>query len=42
MGDNAQLYSGMAAANYMYANIGMGQEEYIERAEEYANKALAL
>jgi TolB-like protein/predicted Ser/Thr protein kinase len=42
MGDNAELYSGMAAAYYMYANIGMGQEEYLERAEEYAKKSLAL
>jgi tetratricopeptide (TPR) repeat protein len=42
MGDNAQLYSGMAAANYMYANIGLGQEEYLQRAEEFAKKALAL
>ncbi len=42
MGDNAELYAGMAQAYYMYANIGMGQEEYLERAEEYAKKALAL
>jgi non-specific serine/threonine protein kinase len=32
----------MAAAYRQYANLGMGQEEYIERAKEYANKALAL
>jgi TolB-like protein/predicted Ser/Thr protein kinase len=42
MGDNALLYSGMAHAYSQYANIGMGQEEYLERAEEYAKKALAL
>jgi TolB-like protein len=42
MGDNAELYSGMAAAYFMYANIGVGQEEDLERAEEYAKKALAL
>jgi non-specific serine/threonine protein kinase len=42
MGDNAQLYSGMASAYSMYANIGMGQEEYLNRAKEYAHKALTL
>jgi len=42
MGDNAQLYAGMALACFQYANIGMGQEEYLKRAEEYAKKALAL
>jgi TolB-like protein/predicted Ser/Thr protein kinase len=42
MGDNAELYAGMAAAYRMYANIGVGPEEYIQRAEEYARKALAL
>jgi serine/threonine protein kinase len=42
MGDNAELYAGMAQAYSQYANIGMGQEEYLERAEEYAKKALAL
>jgi TolB-like protein/predicted Ser/Thr protein kinase len=42
MGDNAELYAGMARAYYMYVNIGMGQEEYLARAKEYANKALAL
>ena len=26
----------------MYANIGVGQEDYIERAKEYAKKALTL
>ncbi len=42
MGDNAELYSGMAAAYTMRANIGIGQEEDLKRAEEYAKKALAL
>ena len=42
MGDNALLYSGMAFACYQYANIGIKQEEYLKRAEEYAKKALAL
>jgi non-specific serine/threonine protein kinase len=42
MGDNAELYVGMAQAYAMYANIGMGQEEYLQRSKEYVEKALAL
>jgi serine/threonine protein kinase len=42
MGDNAQLYSGMARAYTMYANIGIGQEDYLQLAKQYAEKALAL
>jgi len=42
MGDNAELYAGMAHAYYMYANIGIGQEDDIKLAEEYARKALVL
>jgi eukaryotic-like serine/threonine-protein kinase len=42
MGDNAELNAGMAMAYSARANIGIGQEEDLERAEEYAKKALAL
>jgi len=42
IGDNALLYSGLAYAYYQYVNIGVKQEEYIEKAEAYAKKALAL
>jgi adenylate cyclase len=42
MGENAELYAGMGRAYYMYVNIGVGQEEYLSRAREYANKALTL
>ena len=42
IGDNALLYAGMAYAFYQYVNIGAKQEEYIEKAETYAKKALAL
>jgi serine/threonine protein kinase/tetratricopeptide (TPR) repeat protein len=42
IGDNALLYSGLAYAYYQYVNIGVKQEEYIEKAEAHANKALAL
>jgi eukaryotic-like serine/threonine-protein kinase len=42
LGDNALLYSTMAFVYWQYVNIGVGQEEYIAKAEEYAQKALAL
>jgi len=42
MGDNADLYSAMALLYYQYTNIGFRQEDYLEQAEEYINKALAL
>ncbi|NLP09206.1 protein kinase [bacterium] len=42
VGDNAQLYSGMSTAYAMRANIGIGQEDDLVKAEEYAKKALAL
>jgi TolB-like protein len=42
IGDNALLYAGMAYAYYQYVNIGARQEEYIEKSETYARKALAL
>jgi len=42
IGDNALLYSTMAAAYWQYVNIGLKQEDYIARSEEYVNKALAL
>jgi TolB-like protein len=42
IGDNAVLYAGMAYAYYQYVNIGVRQEEYIEKSETYARKALTL
>ena len=42
MGENALLYSGMAFACWQYANMGIAQEDYFTRAEDYAKKALAL
>ena len=35
-GDNALLYSGMSWAYYQLVNIGGGQEEELNKAEEYA------
>ena len=42
IGANPLLYSAMAGAYFQYVNIGVKQEEYIARAEENANKALAI
>jgi len=42
LGDNALLYSAMAIVYFQYVNIGAAQEDYIEKAKEYAEKALAL
>jgi tetratricopeptide (TPR) repeat protein len=41
-GPNALLYSVMASAYSQYVNIGAKQEDYIAKAEDYANKALAI
>jgi non-specific serine/threonine protein kinase len=42
IGDNAVIYSTMAYVYWQYVNIGIKQEEYIARAEEYVKKALTL
>jgi eukaryotic-like serine/threonine-protein kinase len=42
MGDNPVLYAGMAAVYTQYTNIGSRQEDYLNKAREYAEKALAL
>ena len=41
-GPNSLLYSAMAEAYRQFVNIGVKQEEYLEKAEDYARKALAL
>jgi TolB-like protein len=41
-GENAVLYAGMGYVYSQYVNIGLEHEEYINKAEEYASKALAL
>jgi TolB-like protein len=40
IGENALLLAGMGYVYAQYANIGVEHEEYIEKAEEYAGKAL--
>jgi len=42
MGDNAELFSAMANVYSQYVNLGVKQEDYLEKAREYAMKALAL
>ena len=42
LGANALLYSAMASVYFQLANIGAGQEDCIAKAEEYAQRALAL
>jgi TolB-like protein len=42
MGDNALLYSGMADVYFLYTDMGLRQEDFLKKAEEYAQKALTL
>jgi serine/threonine protein kinase/Tfp pilus assembly protein PilF len=41
-GPNPLLFSAMANACWQYVNLGVKQDEYLTKAEDYANKALAL
>ena len=40
-GHNALIYSGIAFAYWQLVNLGIEQEDYLLKAEEYGNKALA-
>lgn len=42
IGENALLYAGLGYTYAQYVNIGIGHEEYVDKAEEYAKKALEL
>jgi non-specific serine/threonine protein kinase len=42
IGENAALYAGLAAVYWQYFNIGVMQEDGVAKANEYAQKALAL
>jgi serine/threonine protein kinase len=42
IGKNALLYAGLGYAYSQYVNIGLGHEEYVNKAEEYATMALEL
>jgi non-specific serine/threonine protein kinase len=41
-GDNPLLFSALAGVYFQYVNIGVKHEDYMARAEDYANKALAI
>jgi serine/threonine protein kinase/lipoprotein NlpI len=42
IGENSILYAGMGYVYSMYVNLGIGPDSYIDKAEEYAAKALEL
>ena len=42
IGENAVIYAGLGYAFAQYVNAGLKHEEYIHKAEEYAEKALEL
>jgi non-specific serine/threonine protein kinase len=42
IGENALLYAGLGYTYAQYVNIGIGHEEYVNKAEEYAKMALEL
>jgi len=42
IGENAVIFAGLGYVYSQYVNIGLEHEEYLNKAENYANKALAL
>jgi TolB-like protein/Flp pilus assembly protein TadD len=42
LGENATLYAGLGLAYFQLANLGIKQEEYLDKAREYVQKAFAL
>ncbi|MGB8959094.1 MAG: tetratricopeptide repeat protein [Candidatus Aminicenantales bacterium] len=42
LGENANLYAGLGLAYFQLVNLGIKQEEYLEKAREYAQKTFAL
>jgi non-specific serine/threonine protein kinase len=42
LGDNANLYAGLGLAYFQLVNLGIKQEEYLEKARGYAQKTFAL
>ena len=42
LGENATLYAGLGLAYFQLVNLGVKQEEYLDKAREYAQKAFAL
>ena len=42
LGENATLYAGLGLAYFQLVNLGVKQEEYLDRAREYVQKAFGL
>jgi TolB-like protein/tetratricopeptide (TPR) repeat protein len=42
LGENANLYAGLGLAYFQLVNLGIKQEEYLEKAREYAQKTFVL
>jgi tetratricopeptide (TPR) repeat protein len=42
IGENATLYAGLGLAYFQLVNLGIKQEEYLDKAREYAQKTFAL
>jgi TolB-like protein/tetratricopeptide (TPR) repeat protein len=42
LGENATLYAGLGLAYFQLANLGIKQEEYLDKAREYVRKTFAL
>jgi len=42
LGENATLYAGLGLAYFQLANLGIKQEEYLDKAREYVQKTFAL
>jgi non-specific serine/threonine protein kinase len=42
IGESAVIYAGMGYVYSQYVNIGLEHEEYVNKAEEYASKALVM
>ena len=42
VGENSALLAGMGYVYFHYSNIGLGEEDYADKAEEYAQRALVL
>jgi TolB-like protein len=42
VGENPHILAGMGLAHFQYVNLGMQQEEHLEKAEMYARKALQI
>ena len=42
LGENAAIYAGLGLAHFQLVNIGVRQDEYLDKARDYVQKAFAL